>query len=75
MTKLKFTRGYKEVQAKTVKSSRYTRSCENCTFYLKTEEDEEEVCQNTNVLPYDVCVEESRTYCSFWKYVTNKDDA
>lgn len=72
MSKLNFTRGYDEVKAKTVKSFRYTRSCENCSFFYKTDQDEEELCQNPNVLPYDICIEDNRTYCSFWRYVTDK---
>lgn len=74
MSKLNFSRGYKDIKTKVEKSARYSRSCDNCTFYLKTEEDEEEVCQNPNVLPYDICVEESRTFCSFWKYVSKEEE-
>lgn len=68
MSKLCFSRGYKEIKEKVEKTAKYTRSCENCTFYYKTDEDDEELCQNPNVLAYDICVEENRTYCSFWKY-------
>ena len=69
---IKFSRGYSDVKDKVVKSFRYTRSCENCKYYFMSEGDEEELCQNPNVLPYDICVEENRTYCSFWRYVSEK---
>lgn len=72
MSKLAFTRGYKDIKEKVKKSYRYTRSCENCHSYGRTEEDEEEVCQNPNVLPYDICVDENRTYCSFWRYINDR---
>lgn len=67
-----FTRGYDNVKEKVKKSYRYTRSCDNCSFFYKTHGDEEELCQNPDVLPYDICIEENRTFCSFWKYVTDK---
>lgn len=70
--RITFTKGFTPVKEKVEKSFRYSRSCDNCEFYLKEKEDEEEVCQNPNVLPYDVCVEENRTFCSFWKYVKTK---
>lgn len=69
---IKFSRGYNDVKDKVIKAFRYTRSCENCAFYYMTKDDEEELCQNPNVLPYDICVEETRTYCSFWRYVSEK---
>lgn len=69
MSKLKFTRGYKEVKEKINKNVRFNRSCDNCDFFYMSKDDEEEVCQNLSVLPYDVSVDENgRTYCSYWKY-------
>ena len=61
MSKLNFTRGYDHVKEKVKKSFRYTRSCENCNFFYMSKDDEEELSQNPNVLPYDVCVDEGRT--------------
>ena len=72
MSTLNSNRGYDNVKEKVKKSFRYTRSCENCNFFYMSKEDEEELCQNPNVLPYDICVDEGRTYCSFWKYVADK---
>ena len=66
---LKFSRGYKEVKEKVNKNAKYNRSCDNCNFYYMSKDDEEELCQNPNVLPYDICVEDNgRTHCSFWQY-------
>lgn len=67
---MKLTKGYKNVREKVINTSRYTKECGNCRFFYQTEEDEEELCQNSNVLKYDICVEGERVYCSFWRGIT-----
>lgn len=64
-----FTRGYKDVRKRTKKSSRYTSSCDNCTYFMWDEEEKEEICHNGNVLEYDICVdlENNRVYCNYWQ--------
>lgn len=64
---MKLTKGFKPIREKVVKSARYMRACDNCKYFYQTPEDEEEVCQNSNVLEYDICVDGNRVYCTFWK--------
>lgn len=64
---LNFSKGFKDVREKVNKSAKYMRACENCKFFYQSREDDEEVCQNTEVLEFDICVEGSRTFCVFWK--------
>lgn len=64
---MKFDRGYKTVRDKIRKGSKYTMSCYNCDYYYQTDDDTEEVCQNTNVSRYDMVMTDSNIYCNFWK--------
>lgn len=64
---MKFTRGYKETRQKMSKSQRFYMSCGNCANYYQAEGDTEECCQDLNVLPYDMVVDENRVYCIRWK--------
>ena len=68
-TKPIFTRGFKDVRQRAKKSSRYTSSCDNCTYFKWDEESKEEICHNGNVLEYDICVdlENNRVYCNYWQ--------
>jgi hypothetical protein len=62
-------RGYKVIRDKIEKNAKYNRSCLNCNCYSKEEGDFEEVCQNTEVLSFDICVEGERTWCCYWRSV------
>ena len=64
---MKFTRGYNDVRDRVRKGSKYTMSCYNCEYFYQTEEDDEEVCQNTNVSKYDMVMTENNIFCNFWK--------
>lgn len=69
------SRGYSIAREKAAKSSKFLKSCYNCEYYYQSEEDTEEVCQNPNVLPYDMVITSSNIYCSLWKLssqTTNK---
>lgn len=70
---MKFERGFKPVRDKVSKGSKYTMSCYNCDYFYQTEEDEEEVCQNPNVLKYDMVVTTSSIYCNRWKMCKKKE--
>lgn len=61
------SRGYSLAREKAVKSTKFLKSCYNCECYYQTEEDTEEVCQNPNVLPYDMVITPTNIYCSLWK--------
>lgn len=68
-----FSKGYGAVRQRVGKGSRYTMSCFNCEYYYQSEEDEEELCQNTDVLPYDMVVSEGNVYCNQWSMTRRED--
>ena len=70
-----FSRGYKECRDKLSKNSKYTRSCFNCHYYFQASGDKEEVCQNTNVLEYDMVVSDNSIYCLRWKPSSSNKDS
>ena len=68
-----FTRGYQESRERLAKNSFYSRSCFNCIYYYQASGDKEEICQNPEVLQYDMVVTESSVYCLKWSPTsTNK---
>lgn len=62
-----FTRGYNESRERLANNPYYTRSCFNCACYYQASGDKEEVCQNPNVLEYDMVVQENNVYCVQWR--------
>ena len=62
-----FTRGYQESRERLAKNSYYSRSCFNCASYYQASGDKEEVCQNPDVLQYDMVVTENNVYCLKWQ--------
>lgn len=72
---MKFTRGFSEVREKVSKGSRYTMSCYNCEYYYQDEDDTAEMCQNPEVLQYDMVVTPTNIYCNRWKPVQKKTPA
>jgi hypothetical protein len=62
-------KGFEAVREKIKDNTKYTRNCLNCRFYYKDVGDDEELCQNDDVLSYDIVVEEGRVYCYHWKVV------
>lgn len=69
---MKFERGYKPVRDKISKGSKYTMSCYNCEYFYQSFGDKEEVCQNQNVLKYDMVVTQNNIYCNYWKMSKRK---
>lgn len=67
-----FTKGYSPVRERVEKGSRFVKSCYNCAFFYQAVGDKEEVCQNPNVLKYDMVITESNIYCSHWKISPRK---
>lgn len=61
-----FTRGYKECRERLSSNPYYTRSCFNCAHYYQAVGDKEEVCQNPDVLQYDMVVDGNNIYCLKW---------
>lgn len=62
-----FNRGYSEVRHRVEKGSKYTMSCYNCEHYYQAVGDKTEVCQNPEVLKYDMVVTENSIYCHKWR--------
>ena len=62
-----FSKGYSEVRRRVEKGSRFTMSCYNCDYYYQAVGDQEEVCQNPDVLKYDMVITETSIYCNRWK--------
>ena len=62
-----FNRGFSEVRQRVEKGSRFTMSCYNCEHYYQAVGDKTEVCQNPNVLKYDMVVSETSIYCTKWE--------
>lgn len=65
-----FTRGYKESRDKLSNNPYYSRSCFNCAYYYQASGDKEEMCQNDEVLKYDMVVNGNNIYCLKWKQST-----
>lgn len=61
-----FSRGYDGVRRKVEKGSRFTMSCYNCDWFYQAVGDKEEVCQNPEVLKYDMVITETSIYCDKW---------
>ena len=62
-----FTRGYQESRERLLKNPYYSRSCFNCAYYFQASGDKEEVCQNQEVLQYDMVVTDNNVYCVKWR--------
>ena len=62
-----FKRGYGEVRQRVEKGSKYTMSCFNCEYYYQAVGDQTEVCQNPNVLKYDMVLTDTSIYCTQWE--------
>lgn len=62
-----FSRGYDLVRDKMSKGSQYVRSCYNCDYFYKAEGDKEELCQNSDVLQYDMSITDNNICCIKWK--------
>lgn len=68
-----FSRGYSDVRKRIEKNPHYTMSCYNCEYYYKTARDKTEVCQNKDVLKYDLVVTDTSIYCSKWKLTVRRN--
>lgn len=64
-----FSRGFNDVRSRVERGSRFTMSCYNCEYFYQASGDKEEVCQNPDVLKYDMVITESSIYCNHWELV------
>ena len=67
-----FSRGFDPVRRKVEKGSRFTMSCYNCDYYYQAVGDTEEVCQNPEVLKYDMVITNSSIYCNRWRLTSRQ---
>ena len=67
---MKLEIGYSEVSERINRNPKFLRTCENCKHYYQDNEDKEELCQNSEVLEYDMVVEENRVYCIRWEPIS-----
>lgn len=70
-----FSKGYSELRNRMSKGSKYTMSCYNCQFYYQSEGDDTEMCQNPDVLKYDMVITETNIYCNRWQLVHRTETA
>ena len=63
---LELKRGFNHVREQIQSKSRYLRDCNNCRFFYQAPFDEEELCQNEQVLAFDICTDNQRIYCCYW---------
>lgn len=61
-----FNVGYGKVRSRVKKGSKYTMSCFNCEYYYQSIGDTEEVCQNEDVLKFDMVQTDYSIYCNQW---------
>ena len=68
-----FSRGYDSVRERVSKGSKYTMSCYNCEYFYQEFGDSEEMCQNPNVVKFDMVVTSTNIYCNRWKMCKRKN--
>lgn len=71
---MKFEKGYSFSRKKAKKGIKYIRSCFNCDYFYKAIGDSDEMCQNPNVLEYDLVVDNNNIYCTYWCLVRENDN-
>lgn len=64
---LELKRGFKPIREQIHAKSRYMRDCNNCRHFYQAPFDEEELCQNQQVLEFDICTDKDRVYCCYWQ--------
>lgn len=62
-----FSRGFGSVQSKLLKKNRFVMSCYNCAYFYQAVGDSEELCQNPDVLRYDMTITENNISCTKWE--------
>lgn len=70
-----YVRGYAPIRRILERGTKYTRSCFNCDYFYQAPGDDNEVCQNVEVLRYDMVVTENSIYCSHWQLCSRRTDA
>lgn len=67
-----FTRGFEENRKKILNNPYYIRSCFNCIYYYRTSKDTDEMCQNSNVISYDMLITKNNICCLKWTPIKNE---
>lgn len=71
---IEFGKGFDIIRAKARQRNQYLMSCFNCDYYYQAYGDSEELCQNPDVLEYDMINTSSSIYCLRWKAVEGRKD-
>lgn len=58
--------GFSSISAR-AKKGKYLASCFNCKYFYQDKGDSEELCQNQNVLEYDMIKTPTSIYCNYWE--------
>lgn len=66
------SRGYGEGKERFLKGVKYNMSCYTCGWYFTAPGDDHEVCQNSDVLKFDIVMAGTNIYCSKWKPHTSE---
>lgn len=74
MIVMNFVRGYEPIRKKMQSRSKLLISCYNCDNYYQAVGDKEELCQNLEVLEYDMVVSNNMVCCLHWKPVKGRKD-
>lgn len=71
----KFTKGYEPFHSSysNLRTRASLASCFSCKHFYQAEEDDCELCQNPDVLKYDMVVTGNRVFCNFWRGVWEDD--
>lgn len=69
-----FQKGYGFVRKKMNEFHRGLMSCQTCNYFYQGDNDEYEVCHNSNVTEWDMVNAETRTFCSLWQPVNGKNE-
>lgn len=71
---MNFERGFDPVRDKLKKRSPFVMSCYNCDYYYQAMGDDRELCQNDQVLQYDMVISNNNICCHRWKPATHKEE-
>ena len=68
----RYSRGYDTARDRARQHAKIICTCFNCDYYYQGKYDTLEVCQNPEVLQYDMVVEGNRIYCIQWQPTQEK---
>lgn len=64
---MKIKKGFKDIRKLASDRGKYIASCRSCISYGYCEVEKIERCMNNEVTEFDMVVEETREFCTFWR--------